>query len=109
MCKSNVWRSNGVRLFRGRIGEGKGVTWPANKIDSCITHLINALNGHPHIVTLASCCGHGVYPLTVIVKDLEGGRIYELLTNRTIKGRSKKFYKADPSGRYYVPEVSTPK
>lgn len=100
MCKSNVWDANRYRDAK----------WPSSRIDPCITHLVNALNGHPQMVTLASCCGHGVYPLTVIVKDYEQeGRIFELLTGKEIKGRSKKFYRADRKGRYYVPEVSEPK
>lgn len=101
MCQSKVWRSN-----RERALAGEGKTWPSSRIDPCITHLINALNANPHLVTLASCCGHDIYPLTVIVKDLKSGRIFELLTNKTIKGRTKKFYKADAYGRYFVPEVS---
>lgn len=103
MCKSNVWEANGRRAWDGN------QTWPANRIDPCITHLINALNGHPNMVTLASCCGHGVYPLTVIVRDYNSGKVKELLTGKEIKGRTKKFYKADSLGRYYVPEVSEPK
>lgn len=109
MCRSNVWDNNSTRLFKRRAGLGKGGVWPTNRIDPCITQLINSLNGNPNMVTLASCCGHGVYPLTVVVKDYsKGGKILELLTGKEIRGRTKKFYRSDKEGRYYLPEVSRP-
>lgn len=77
---------------------------PNARIDRCIRRLIDELNRSPFIVTLASCCGHGIYPLTIVVKDLETKRIYELLSNKTIP-RTRNFYKHDGNGLYFIPEL----
>jgi len=80
---------------------------PNARIDFCIRNLIRAINNSPFIVTMASCCGHGVYPLTIVVKDLTSKRIYELLTDTTIP-RTRNFYKHDGNGLYFIPEVTEP-
>ena len=51
--------------------------------------------------TLASCCGHGKYPMTIIVK---GNPNFELMHDIEIK-RKSRFYKKDKQGYFYVPEV----
>ena len=75
-----------------------------NRIDPCIRKFINYLaiilpNG---IRIKGCCCGHGKYPLTIIVK--ENDKNYELISGRRIP-RKKKFYKRDKQGFYYIPEV----
>jgi len=55
--------------------------------------------------TVASCCGHGKYPITVVVRWIENGNptYYELFTNTKIP-RTRRFYKKDKQGYYYIPE-----
>ena len=52
---------------------------------------------------LACCCGHGKYPMTIIVGLGENLR-YDLVSGKYIT-RKKKFYKKDKQGVYYIPEV----
>jgi len=57
--------------------------------------------------TVASCCGHGKYPITVVIKYKNAIETvyYELFSGIFIQ-RVKKFYKRDKQGYYYIPEVS---
>ena len=57
------------------------------------------------IETLGSCCGHGKYKKTIVVK-LETG-IFEWFSMKPIP-RIRRFYRRDKQGRlghYYIPEV----
>lgn len=79
------------------------------RIDRCIRKLIKFLN-RPHgqdYISVASCCGHNKYPLTIVVKKFEitNPVYYELLTNTKIP-RTRNFYKRDKEGYYYIPEVT---
>ena len=73
------------------------------RIDPCMRNLINfvkAMNWE----TLACCCGHGKYPMTIVVKSICGLGGFELLSKTHIQ-RSRKFYKMDKQNYYYIPEV----
>lgn len=73
------------------------------RIDPCIRPLIKFLKNTRYI-TKASCCGHEKYPMTIIIWDeLELG-YYELLSDTKIP-RTKRFYKKDKQGYYYIPEL----
>lgn len=76
---------------------GKGV-----RVDGCIRHLIRSLSFHGYH-TVASCCGHSRYPLTIVCKDKKD-RIFELISNISIP-RKKRFYIKDKDGLYYIPEI----
>lgn len=81
------------------------------RIDPCIRPLIKWLNDK-HI-TVASCCGHGRYPMTIVIKEGEPGIlknkiIYREIISQKIIPRIKRFYRRDPEGYYYIPEVSKP-
>lgn len=86
--------------------QGKAV-----RVDSCLKAIILRLNELGYR-TLACCCGHGVYPPTIIVWDWKSGRDntvvdakpYEFFTGVRIP-RTKKFYKKDNNSHYYIPEV----
>jgi len=74
------------------------------KIDKCMLPIIEWLNTH-NINTVACCCGHGIYPKTIIVeeKDIKNVTQYrEIFSGRIIK-RTKRFYKKDEEGYYYIP------
>ena len=72
------------------------------KVDECLQHLIVVLN-KPNYRTLGCCCGHGKYPMTIIVK-LADDRIMEIMSMTEIP-RKKRFYLKDKQGYYYIPEV----
>ena len=72
------------------------------KIDPCMRGLIDFVeNWGPH-KPLASCCGHGRYPPTLVV--LQYGRVWELFSRKIIN-RAKRFYVKDKDGFYYIPET----
>ena len=91
-----------------RYGEDKGEV----RVDECIHNLINFINRETKFLTFGCCCGHGRYPLTIVAchikKDIdEKGmvtRFRELISNKIIL-RSRKIYKKDKEGYYYIPET----
>lgn len=72
-----------------------------SKIDPCMINLIDFMqfNG---IKTLACCCGHRKYPMTIVCDW--GGMNFDIVS-RTEIPRKKKFYKRDKQGYYFIPEV----
>lgn len=73
----------------------------SRRIDPCMRYLIKflQLNG---IKTLACCCGHGKYPMTIICDW--GAVNLEIFHNFYIP-RKRRFYSRDKQGIYYIPEV----
>ena len=51
---------------------------------------------------LACCCGHGIYPMTIIFDAGYGN--WELMSDQGIP-RKKRFYIKDKQGYYYIPET----
>ena len=74
-----------------------------SKIDECMVNLITILNAH-HIKTLGCCCGHGKYNMSIIILCRDGKTIVDLVSNKIIP-RTKRFYKKDKQGYYYIPEI----
>jgi len=73
------------------------------KVDKCMANLIRALNSSRHISrTLACCCGHGKYPMSIVVSAF--GNTYELISGKAIF-RKRNFYRKDKKGDYYIPET----
>ena len=70
-------------------------------VDKCMANLILELRNH--IDTLACCCGHGRYDISIVYKS-ENGEIKDLISNKEIP-RVRKFYRKDKQGYYYIPEV----
>lgn len=81
---------------------------PNPRIDKCMKHFIRNLSqgceGNYQI--LSCCCGHGKYPMTIIAKGRRGD-IFEMFSNIDIP-RTRKFYKRDKQGYYYIPEIHKP-
>ncbi len=75
----------------------------SRRIDPCMRNLIKFVNDQ-EIETVACCCGHGKYPMTIIVAYRRLGSFWELLSDTEVP-RKKKFYKKDKQGYYYIPEV----
>ncbi len=71
------------------------------RVDPCIRALLLEMNGHG-IETLGSCCGHGRYGLSVVLKM--DGRIVDLGSGAEIP-RVRRFYRRDATGFYYIPEA----
>ena len=74
------------------------------RIDTCIRRLVDALRRHPDFEILASCCGHGRYPLTLVVRDRTSGQMRELVSGVIIP-RRRNFYRRDCAGFYRIPEL----
>lgn len=88
----------------------------SRKIDPCMEVIIDWLrNKH---IPVSCCCGHGKYPMTIVVK--EGVEIYgkrriifrEIFSGIILRIKDDpldddpvKFYKKDGNGIYYIPEV----
>jgi len=73
-----------------------------SRMDPCMKGYIDEWNLRGH-KTVACCCGHGKYPPTIVEK-LPDGRFREIMSGEYIP-RSKKFYKRDAEGYYYIPEA----
>jgi len=72
------------------------------RLDACIVDEVESksiISNH----TMACCCGHGKYKKTLVMFD-RGGMAFELYSGVKIP-RRRRFYKKDPEGFYYIPEV----
>jgi hypothetical protein len=64
------------------------------------------INGRPGLRTLASCCGHGKYPPTVVVLNVGLDCVFEWFTGAPLKryyknGKAnRQFYARDDEGVY---------
>ena len=79
------------------------------KVDSCLPNLLKNIEqtdmgDDNELITLGSCCGHGKYNMSIIVKDKYSPHPYELLSGKIIP-RKRRFYKKDKQGYYYIPEI----
>jgi len=70
------------------------------RLDKCMKKLIKNLNDYG-IETVACCCGHGWYPMTILIR--ENGVVRDVFSNAIIP-RKRRFYVRDKDGIYYVPE-----
>lgn len=78
---------------------------PNPRIDKCMRNLIQHINTMlPKYQKIVSCCcGHGKYPMTILIK-YSNGIIVDIVSGVQIE-RKRKFYKRDKQGYYYIPEV----
>jgi len=76
------------------------------RIDRCIAKLIIKLNEDIGMTTYGSCCGHGRYPMTIIVASSPKkiGLKHEFCSGIQIP-RTRRFYLKDKEGFYYIPEI----
>jgi hypothetical protein len=75
-------------------------------IDPCLRSELDVM-GRAGFRILASCCGHGRYPKTIVIR-WRFGKALEFGSG-TIIPRKRRFYRKDSDGVYYIPEVSQPK
>ncbi len=76
--------------------------WGKTRIDPCMRQVIQILR-ELNVKTLACCCGHGKYPMTIVINGV-GDRYFDMVSGAEIP-RKKKFYKKDKQGFYFIPEV----
>ncbi|MBD3231121.1 hypothetical protein GF322_00505 [Candidatus Dependentiae bacterium] len=76
------------------------------RIDPCIKNLIHNINFFlpKEVKTIASCCGHGKYPMTILIRGKNPEKAMDLVSGKFID-RKKKFYKRDSENYYYIPET----
>jgi hypothetical protein len=74
------------------------------RIDPCMRETIQRLKSWG-FETLACCCGHGIYPETIVIKDPDFGPI-EIYSHTEIP-RKCRFYKRDTNGVFFIPEVQS--
>ena len=81
--------------------EGKSIS-----IDSCIARDVRHINRRfkDSLITIGSCCGHGKYPPTIVVRGLNTGKHIEFYTGREIPRKRNLYYK-DDEGIFHLPEV----
>lgn len=72
-----------------------------SEIDECMKILIYNLKCIG-VNTVACCCGHGKYSMTILVEGQLG--VHDMVSDKFIP-RKKRFYKRDEEGYYYIPEV----
>jgi hypothetical protein len=70
---------------------------------------INGIDDGRHYSTVASCCGHGKYPPTIVVRNkMDNGFIFEWFTMCPLdKPKKHRYYKRDQEGYYYIEKVES--
>jgi len=71
------------------------------RIDPCMKKILIPIRDSG-IRTLACCCGHNKYPMTIVYETSTGPE--EWFSGVKIP-RKKRFYVKDSEGFYYIPEV----
>jgi hypothetical protein len=78
------------------------------RLDPCMREEIFLLNKYLSYFgdkTLACCCGHGVYPTTIVLTN-QGETFVVTLKNKIKMKRKKRFYKTNKkTGLMFIPEV----
>jgi hypothetical protein len=56
------------------------------------------------VVTLGSCCGHGIYLGTIVCRFGRKNYAYRTDGEQFLIPRIRRFYRRDKNGFYYIPE-----
>lgn len=78
------------------------------RLDQCMIKIIDKINIDGEFKTLACCCGHYKYPPTIVVVCISTNKVFEYYSKirlADIPRKSKRYYKRDKEGYYYIPEV----
>ena len=77
--------------------------------DKCMKGLIKFIKDKTRFDPIMSCCGHGRYAPSLIVRDpavAEFSRCpFDIFSGVQFKHNQKKFYKKDKDGYYFIPEI----
>lgn len=75
------------------------------RIDPCLEKKIEMINSISGVKTLASCCGHGKYSPSIIIKN-DFGIVFDFYTLKEIPEKKRnRYYRKDNQGFYYIPEL----
>lgn len=81
----------------------------ARRIDPCLLPIIYMINQIPNYYTLLSCCGHNSqYSKTIVVFNSQTNEVFEYYSQIILSHglrKSRKYYKRDINGNYYIPEL----
>ena len=73
------------------------------RVDACLGDIIKGIRKEG-FVPVASCCGHGRYPMTVVVKRPDG-RMMEYFSMAPLQRKKRnRYYTRDSKGHYYIAE-----
>ena len=80
---------------------------PNPRIDKCLRNLIEILQCRG-VVTVASCCGHNKYPMSIVIKQGFENKPYnfEIMSGKVIP-RKRNIYNRDEQGYYFIPEMQS--
>ena len=79
------------------------------RIDQCLRGTVEKINYGGTYKTVASCCGHGKYPSTIVVRGASGS-FREYFSGKAIEKRKKhRYYKRDKAGHYFIPQIQAEK
>ena len=76
------------------------------RIDKCMRETVERINKEGTYRTLASCCGHGKFPKTIVVKEKETKNILEYYTKIRLQVKKRnRYYRKDKDGFYFIPKL----
>jgi len=96
-------------IFKRKMCKKTNYKTPNTRIDKCMREFIKELSYFIALKDIkACCCGHGKYPMTLLVRPEGWNATKEMFSGKWIE-RKKRFYKRDKQGYYFIPEVSKEK
>ena len=84
------------------------------QIDSCLQEELRHLQAlsYSNQVFISSCCGHGIYQKTAVLRDKITNKCYEFYSRVQLHDydprkdkRHNTYYKKDKEGIYFIPEL----
>lgn len=84
------------------------------RIDKCMKYLIENIQEQlceDQASIVACCCGHGKYPMTILVREevyvngVHANYIIRDWVSDIVIPRKRNFYKRDKQGYYYIPDL----
>ena len=86
--------------------------YPNHQIDECIRdEIAYIIIKTSNIIPIMSCCGHGKYHKSFVVKVKETNEYCDFYSGIILHGLNKRrdsrkpFYKRDKQGYYFIPEL----
>lgn len=83
--------------------------------DPCLVDKIKQINKAGPYKTLSSCCGHGIYPETIVIMYKKSKLVIELhsgtvlgagpLKNKLGQRKGNRYYRRDDNKVFFIPEV----
>jgi len=80
----------------------------SRNIDPCLKDFIHLINQFSSYRTILSCCGHGKFKPSILVYNKDTKKVFDVFSRKTLSlgiRKPKRYYKRDPEGYYYIPEL----